>query len=432
MFSYFGIFIFALVKMADEIKKEVVKRLQLVNLDQLKEICTRMSLNIPAGKETKGSTVLNVVMRHISSEEVEDESDGGSEILSKINDELKVMLGEDGEDKTKVQKEIDDQIINSSKTRVEVHKFRQFKITGLIGGTENAIDYRSLCYQIQEGRSEYTTKQIVSGVIRAMKSGSSLRKYFEGRPNVTEEMVMKMLRSYYNVKDSTLLLDEMMNTSQEPKETEMNFLLRMMGLRDNIMTLTKEEQFPLGDELVRRKFFHAVSVGLKQDTIRLELRQVLKEGTMEDEELLKELSEVVARDNENRKKTKGGKNAVSNMLNADTEVDGKTRDHDKGRDGAVLAEIKQLYTKMNELTTRFDDVSTMKDEIKDLKKQMNRGNNNNGVADNVGFGGGYKSNNGGRRGFVKCKSCEEKKVFCTHCSVCGDGNHKRRECPKNV
>ena len=214
MFSYFGIFIFALVKMADEMKKEVVKRLQLVNLEQLKEICTRMSLDIPAGKETKGSTVLNVVMRHISSEEVEDKADGGSEIISRINDELKVMLGEDGEDKTKVQKEIDDQIINSSKTRVEVHKFRQFKITGLIGGTENAIDYRSLCYQIQEGRSEYTTKQIVSGVIRAMKSGSSLRKYFEGRPNVTEEMVMKMLRSYYNVKDSTLLLDEMMNTSQ--------------------------------------------------------------------------------------------------------------------------------------------------------------------------------------------------------------------------
>ena len=95
--------------MADEMKKEVVKRLQLITLEQLKEICTRTSLDIPTGKETKRSAVLNVVMRYISSEEVEDETDGGFVIISRMNDELKVMLEddedkikEDGDDKTKV------------------------------------------------------------------------------------------------------------------------------------------------------------------------------------------------------------------------------------------------------------------------------------------------------------------------------------------
>ena len=30
--------------------------------------------------------------------------------------------------------------------------------------------------------------------------------------------------------------------------------------------------------------------------------------------------------------------------------------------------------------------------------------------------------------FIKCKSCEERKVYCTHCNKCGKGGHKRRDC----
>ena len=127
---------------------------------------------------------------------------------------------------------------------------------------------------------------------------------------MTEESIMKSLRSIYNVKDSTTLLDEMVNSSQEPTESEINFVLRMMGFRDN--------DCPLGDDLVKRKFFHAVSVGLKEDTIRLELQHVLKDLKITDEDLLKEVSQVVARDDENRKKTKTGKAAASNRLIVDT------------------------------------------------------------------------------------------------------------------
>ena len=92
----------------------------------------------------------------------------------------------------------------------------------------------------------YTSKEIISGVIKAMKVGSSLRKYFEGRADVTEDTVMKTLRSFYSVKDSTLLLDEMVNSSQEPTENEMNFLLRMMGMRDNIVMLNEGRGLSIG------------------------------------------------------------------------------------------------------------------------------------------------------------------------------------------
>ena len=59
----------------------------------------------------------------------------------------------------------------------------------------------------------------------------------------------------------------------------------MMGFRDSILTLTAEEEHPLGEALVRKRFFHAMSVGFKLDTIRLELGPFLKSGDLQDDEL---------------------------------------------------------------------------------------------------------------------------------------------------
>ena len=103
-------------------------------------------------------------------------------IFLKLNDELKVMLGEDDYER-RVRDEI--KLVNvsdvkykveaktESKSRVALHKLREFKITGgVVGGTDNALDYRSLCFQMQEGMSlNYSIKEIVSDVIKAMKLG---------------------------------------------------------------------------------------------------------------------------------------------------------------------------------------------------------------------------------------------------------------------
>ena len=414
--------------MADEVRKRVLEKLQLVNVKQLNESCGRLQLIVSENKKGNKRALFNTIMRYLMPEELEDSEDEGMGIFLKLNDELKVMLGED-DDERRVRDEI--KLVNvsdvkdkvevktESKSRVELHKLREFKITGgVVGGTDNALDYRSLCYQMQEGRSlNYSSKEIVSGVIKAMKAGSSVRRYFEGRIDLTEESMMKSLRSIYNVKDSTTLLDEMVNSSQEPTESEINFVLIMMGFRDNIITLTREEGCPLGDDLVKRRFFHAVSVGLNKDTIRLELQHVLKDVKITDEDLLKEVSQVVARDDENRKKTKTGNAAASNRLNVDTDnLRERMDDFEKSKDNIVIAEIKQLTTKVNEL-------SEMKHEILELKKQL--------AGKQKREGAGWMNDgriNNRRRGFVKCKKCEENNDFCTHCSLCGSDGHKRSHC----
>ena len=274
----------------------------------------------------------------------------------------------------------------------------------------------------------------MAGVIRGIKAGTSLRRYFESQRNMSETEFLEVLRTHYDVKDSSTLFNEMSNAAQEPEETEKNFAFRMMNLRNNILLLSKSEVCPFDEQLVRRKCFHVMSVGFAKDTIRLELQQTLKNVDQTDQNLLKEISQVVARDVEHRKKSRSGK-GKANVNRLDAGYEEKTV-NTSAADNVVLAEISKLTAKINDLTA---SQSTVQNEMQQLKKELagNDGNNrtsnpNNG---NGGFANNNNNGNGGfgyRRRFVKCHACERNNSFCNHCLICGSTEHKRFECKKNV
>ena len=58
---------------------------------------------------------------------------------------------------------------------------------------------------MKEGKGlGYSEKEIISGVIKAMKAGSSIRRYFESiTGELDEKRFLGILRQYYNVKDSS-------------------------------------------------------------------------------------------------------------------------------------------------------------------------------------------------------------------------------------
>ena len=68
----------------------------------------------------------------------------------------------------------------------------------------------------------------------------------------------------------------MANSVQLTSESELDFCLRMMSLRQRVLTLSREEECPFDEVLVRKRFFHTLSTGLKQNNIRLELQNVFK------------------------------------------------------------------------------------------------------------------------------------------------------------
>jgi hypothetical protein len=299
-------------------------------------------------------------------------------------------------------------------TKIDLTRIREFKVqNGTFSTEEMSLEsYKSLCYQMDEARElGYKAKEIVSGVIKGMTQ--PLKGYFQGKTGWTEASMMEMIRSLSHVKESTQLLEEMMASSQEANQTEMNFLIKMMGRRDTILTLTNRERCPLGEALVRERFAHAVAVGLKKDTIRIQFQATLKDATKGDHELMEELRLLVERDSENRSKTKRGKNADSNNLNVD--LDNSSKEKNSDRDLAIVTELQQLRAEVKQFNALQKDVAELKKKVT-FADQGGAGGQNNGG----GNGNGYR--------FIKCQACTESRAYCTHCSKCGKGGHKRREC----
>ena len=342
---------------------------------------------------------------------------------------------------------------NSTDAKLEVFKnlkLHEFKITGQVGDKEGCIDYMSLSHQMKEGKIRYSSKEIMSGVIKAMKAGSSLRKYFESTRGLTEENFIKILRSHYNVEDPTTLFNKMANASQDEKESEVNFVLRMMDMRNNIITLSEEEGCPFDATLVRKKFFHSLAVGFKTNSIRLALGPTLKDVGMGDDKLMDEVSRAMAGDREHQSKLKN--KVLVNKLDArdadQRRDEQRQKSSKKSEDSEMMAEIRKLSQRMGEVSQLNAKVNELTTEYQKLRKQMteapppSQSTQNETTQRYEGNQGGSSWNNqgyqnrqyGGRqysRPFVKCKNCNEKNLFCTHCSQCGKGDHKRRDCPLN-
>ena len=162
--------------MAEGVRKEVVERLQLASTSQLNELCDRLKLKIPTNKKENQIAVFNLLMRYITSEEMEDSQDGGLAVMQQMNEELSVMLeldrkpmvdGEGSKVVPSASITTDTGTVGEVKTKIELHKLREFKISGIVCGGENVLDYTSLRYQMREGKTlGYSDKEIMSGLLR--------------------------------------------------------------------------------------------------------------------------------------------------------------------------------------------------------------------------------------------------------------------------
>ena len=108
-------------------------------------------------------------------------------------------------------------------TKIELARFKEWKVNAGTFGGENHVDYCSLCYQIEEAKElKYSEREIVSGMIKSMKN--PLRKYCEGKMSWSLEALMKRIRSYAKVKNADEMMDDMKARCQESTQSEIDFL----------------------------------------------------------------------------------------------------------------------------------------------------------------------------------------------------------------
>ena len=440
----------------DAIQDEVFEKLQSLDVAELGECCVQLEIVVPPVKKGKKSAIKALILKYLTSDAVE-AADNVEEIFTTLNGTLDEMLekktiggdattkevegkpdekggikvGHDGggESSTenasaagngndsrsgKVTKTTGvENVATTTTTRVELSRFKEFKLTAGTFGNANTFDYTSLCYQIEDAKElNYTEREILSGVIKSMKQ--PLQKYCQGKRNWSLQKLMAYLRTYAHVKKSEEVMDEMKAMSQQPDQREADFLLTMSALRDDILAMTKQEENPLDEARVQKNFIHAFAVGLKKDTVRLMLAPVLKQDGLSDDQLMKEVNDAVQADTENRGKTKGGKNAASNSLNVKQQTGNQT----SSENALLLKELAKLNGKMTEL-------SGLKDDFKKLECKVNSIS---------GGGNGQGNGDGSAEGqrppfrFIKCSPCEKEGRYCKHCSLCGKGGHKRKDC----
>ena len=471
---------------ADILKGMLLAKLHSLEATELAEICVGLNVQIPPNKIGKKSAIYNLIVRHFSSEEVEDSDDNGLEMyqdtLKTVEDKLKAktVVKEEVTDTKPAtrdgEKGVDSKSVGGKShgasaadggepvvRRTEHIRFREFKITGgtVASGASDQLDFSSVCYQINEAKSlGYKFPEIKSGVLKAMKANHPLKTFFENSSPGTEKEFLDHIRSCYPIQDSATLLSQLSNGAQEPTETEMNFVLRMMNLRNRIFKVAEEEDCPIGKKTVNKRFIHAISVGITKDTVRLEVKALLQNDSITDADLLRKLGEIVAQDTESRK-IKRPKEAKVNHLGTDddgggiikhvrykdeepptrpekwapyllhqpptpsekamgmkSEIDAKMHELTEKLGGGMIAEVKKLTSKIDVMNTNFDKLTK---EHENLKQQV--GEQAARPMVNM-FGGGKKF------AFKKCATCTEAKAYCTHCSICGAGDHKRMACPQ--
>ena len=383
------------VKMADVYMDSILAQLSTLELDSLLEICDKFTITIPEEKKTMRAVVVALFMAFITKDEILKSTDQGEDMLRLIDGEIgkklksvaktgtKVTNAGNGKSSNSITDEKDQNVKKEETEKDESNSpgekdrlrflrninLKDFKINGTVGGGSGCIEYRDLSFQMTQGKTNgYTMQQIRLGVIRAMKPGSSLKKYFEGAMSLSDENFIQMLRSHYKVQDATTLFNTMIGAAQEPMELETDFVLRMLDLRNGIITLSKEEDCQFDETLVRKKFVHALSVGFAEDTVRLELRSLLKDHTIEDHILLEEVSTVMQRECEHKTKLKH-KYKETKAAVKEVREEMSSSASNKSQD-VLLGEIQSLAAQVGEIMKMVGNVEEYRQEVRALRHQV--------------------------------------------------------------
>ena len=255
----------------DLIEKLVAQWLPEADVEFLTERCTEFAINIPVAKANNQQYLVKLVSRHLYSETLENAADQGKSVWLKLFGDLGTALGKGapkveapdpgpnvgGGNSSTVGAVGGVGTGNGQPSSVTFHKLREFKINGTVdGGKEGTLQYVSLYSQIKLGEAaNYTTPEIIYGVIRAIPAASSFRTLLESNLDIDMVEFIKMLRSHFKEQDSDSALLELKSCYQMPNQGAHDFCCRAIFLRDWVEVIAEEEGSPWDPDKLRKRLF---------------------------------------------------------------------------------------------------------------------------------------------------------------------------------
>ena len=303
-------------------------------------------------------------------------------------------------------------------TRKAFWRTRDLKLNGQIGqpGEAGKLAYSSLSYQIHSAQVRgFEEAEICNAVINAITPNLSLRTHLERQRGLTLTRLVNRLRTHFLLKDAATAFTDMGNMVQKVGETEINFVMNVMGMRDDVLALSAEEGGQYTEKLVQQKMLHVLSVGLRKANVRLAMRSVLKSPDISDDDIFDALKEIVLNEAEHLAKADGqstlttttttGKSRASTLATAASTL-AACSELSLDKTDMLIGEVQQLSRTVNQLSTLPSEFQKLKKEFTHQKQSNQQNSTSNGSVQSVAatddglvfVGQGYAVGSGATRG----------------------------------
>ena len=252
-----------------ELYAEVRANLYGLTADELRGVAKK-ALPGPAFsiKEVSRAKLLHALDLYLNL--LEKEPDHGLSVLTELKTKLLDIKPKTGSATVKAEPVgAGPKVISGTPDSSKVWK-KDFKMTGMIRDSNSCLSYMSFLRQVEVAKDKkYKDSEIIDGIIRAVQPGCRLRGYIEGRDDLNLPSTQAIVRSFYHLKSSTELYQELCNLSQTPKETCQDVLLRGLELRQKINFASKEAtDFAYDKKLVERQLHHSLITGIRDDSVK--------------------------------------------------------------------------------------------------------------------------------------------------------------------
>jgi hypothetical protein len=418
----------------EELNLKVRGSLFTLTQEQLLEVCKLLTLENVQDKTT--FVLITTIFKHLDSEKITAEADGGIGILGAIDDLITLINDPQATTTTSTNGNSTTTSTNSTTTSTHstttdtsttpsVKEFqaalnvaaalhrKEFKIHGQIGkpGQQDKITFPSLARQIENGINKgYPPDEVVSAVIRAVGYGMPLRELLEGKQDLTLPRLRSILRSHFNEKDALSSYQELTVATQLPNETAQDYMIRLMNIRQRVLFTSQEDHSPVKYDasLVQNTFLLALQTGL-DDSLKSEMKAYLENPMITDEALLEALNRAV-----NMEEKRALKRNVKVRVN---EVNRATPSSSTNS-----SKIKEDIS-----IQRNSDIAALAAGFADLKACVMA------LQEKADRPPSYRREKHPRRSTPRergCQTCRDRGMGdrCSHCFKCGGHDHYARGC----
>ena len=153
----------------------------------------------------------------------------------------------------------------------------QLKFTGQYGKTDSWSEFTSLKRLIDQAVAKdppYEDDEIIEATIRSITAGTELRKFLEGTPGLTLELLMESLRSFYMEPEEKDLIHDLSNLKQGNDEDPQRFVMRGIDIYHQFNVKEKRR---MSESMAFELLLEGLETGFTSENIRIRMRPYLEE-----------------------------------------------------------------------------------------------------------------------------------------------------------